>query len=342
MKSAPDYQPDFSHIYIEEEAENYPLTKKLLKKFPRAERIIIPDYKTAFNRTGQDFIQQKKSMKLILAVKKPPFVYASTDILQDAGFENFVYTTPLLNCLYNCQYCFLQGMYPSANLVAFVNDNDYYHEAIKAIKHRKNKEQPLVLSISYNTDLLAFENIIPYCRMWIVFAADNPEILVEIRTKSTLFSAIKDIEPSNNVLLGWTLSPQAVIDKYEWDTPPLAKRLQAVNQAIENGWQVRLCFDPIMIISGWEKIYSNFIDEVFAELPEEKIYDIVVGVFRMNKDFFKRAKKREPRVDIYYKEYELNDSVLTIKTDQRVEVEEVILKKLANFINRDKIDIWKS
>ena len=63
-------------------------------------------------------------MKLILAIKKPPFIYKGTDILQDGGFKNFYYNTPFLNCLYNCDYCFLQGMYPSANMVVFVNQSE--------------------------------------------------------------------------------------------------------------------------------------------------------------------------------------------------------------------------
>ena len=342
MRSAPVYLPDFSHIYIEEGAEKYPLSQDILQRFPDAVHVSIPDYKTAFNRSGQDFIQQKKSMKLILAVKKPPFIYESTDILQDAGFENFVYATPLLNCLYNCQYCFLQGMYPSANLVAFVNEDNFFNEVRNAISHRENRDQPLVLSISYNTDLLAFENIIPFCKHWIEFGANQPDVLIEIRTKSALFNALKNIDPNRNVLLSWTLSPKVVVDKYEWDTPPLAKRLKAVRQALAKGWNVRLCFDPIMIVPEWQKVYSHFLDDVFSALPADQIYDTVVGVFRMNKDFFQRARKREPKVDIYYKDYELKDGVLSIAKDKRAEVKTVISDKLGQYLEKKKVNIWNS
>ena len=340
MKSAQNFLPDFSHIYIEDGAEKYPLAKDIIKRFPKAEKIYIPDYKTVFNRSGQDFIQQKKSMNLILAVKKPPFLYESTDIIQDAGFENFVYTTPLLNCLYNCQYCFLQGMYPSANLVAFANEDDFFKAARNAVVQRKNKNQPLVLSISYNTDLLASENIIPFCRHWIEFASTQSDILIEIRTKSALFNVLKNVKPHKNVLLGWTLSPQEVIEKYEWDTPPLDRRLNAVRQALEKGWKVRLCFDPVMIIPQWQKVYGRFLDELFEAIPVDQIYDAVVGVFRMNKDFFQRARKREPKVDIYYKDYELNKSVLSISEEVHEEVKTFMLEKLEQHFSLDLIDIW--
>ena len=101
IKSENTFQPDFSHIYVESEAKKYNLTHDCLDRFPNANIIEISDYKSFFNRKNQDFQTQKKSIKLILAVKKPPFIYKSTDILQDGGFKNFYYNTPILNCLYN-------------------------------------------------------------------------------------------------------------------------------------------------------------------------------------------------------------------------------------------------
>ena len=118
------FLPDFSHIYVESGAFNFELTNQCISKYSNATIIEISDYKSFFNRPNQDFQTQKISTKLILALKKQPFIYKGTDILQDGGYKNFYYNTPILNCLYNCSYCFLQGMYPSANIVVFVNEDD--------------------------------------------------------------------------------------------------------------------------------------------------------------------------------------------------------------------------
>ena len=104
------YLPNFSHIYIESQVKGSDLASQCIKRFPRAKIIEIIDYKSIFNRPNQDFQTQKKSTKLILAKKNPPFIYPATDILQDGGFRNFYYTTPVINCIYNCDYCFLQGI----------------------------------------------------------------------------------------------------------------------------------------------------------------------------------------------------------------------------------------
>ena len=103
-----NFQPNFSHIYVERDAFGFELTDLALSKFPRATVIKIGHYKDVFNRPEQDFQIQKSSMKLILAKKTEPFLYPASDMVQEFDTPNVYYNTPILNCLYNCDYCFLQ------------------------------------------------------------------------------------------------------------------------------------------------------------------------------------------------------------------------------------------
>lgn len=50
----------FSHIYVEKEAFGYPLTKKILEKFPNSKIIELDTYKEIFSKGNQNFIMQKK------------------------------------------------------------------------------------------------------------------------------------------------------------------------------------------------------------------------------------------------------------------------------------------
>ena len=43
----------------------------------------------------------------------------------------------MYNCLYDCSYCFLQGLYSSADYVVFVNYEDFLEDIIQ-----KSKENP--------------------------------------------------------------------------------------------------------------------------------------------------------------------------------------------------------
>ena len=283
----------FSHIYIEERAKEYAVTKSILNHFPDSTKIYIKHYKDLFNRGRQDYTLQKEAQKLILAVKEAPFLYNGPDICENFGFQNFYYTSLISNCIYDCHYCYLQGLYPSANMVIFVNINDFLNEVDGYLKKYKD----IYLCISYDTDLLALEGLVPYTGKWIEYASKRDNLLIEIRTKSANYSSISSYSPVSNVILAWTLSPQKIIDDYEHLTPNLDARLKCADMAIKDGWKVRLSFEPIIKINGWKEVYAKFMDHVFSIIQPEKLYDINIGTFRMNKDYFKKIGRSRTDTD---------------------------------------------
>ncbi|MAQ74501.1 MAG: DNA repair photolyase [Candidatus Marinimicrobia bacterium] len=337
MQSESKFLPDFSHIYIESKAQGFNLTKKCIRNFPKAKIIEISDYKSIFNRPRQDFQTQKQSMKLILAIKKPPYIYKGTDILQDGGYKNFYYNTPMLNCLYNCSYCFLQGMYSSANIVVFVNEIDMQDAVKNEIVKRVHKEQPLMLSISYNTDLMAFENILPITKNWIQFAKLNLDLNLEIRTKSGLYHSIKDIESSDQIVLAWTLSPDKVVRKYELNTPPLSKRISAIKLALKDGWKVRLCFDPILYYNNWENDYLELFNKVKSSLNLNQVLDITVGTFRMSNDYFNRIRKSKPNSGLFYQNYKNENGIVSIDSKKKNSIFKLVSDNFSNYLPQNKI-----
>ena len=334
------FQSKFSHIYIEKQVKNLSLSKLIISKFDRSKIIMIDHYKDIFNRVRQDFQIQKQAMNLILARKTEPLLYPASDMVQDYKNPNSFYNTPILNCMYNCEYCFLQGMYPSGNLVVFTNELDFYNSIDQKLLRLDDPNRPMIVSISYNTDLLAMENLFPMVSRWIKFAKTRKNLIIEIRTKSAFFHSIKDMEPSKNIILSWTLSPDEVCKKYEIGAPPLQKRVNAVSDALNTGWKVRLCFDPILLIKNWEIIYNQFIDDVLSQIKTEKLRDITIGVFRMNKDYFNRIRKRESKSVLYYSDYVIERGTVTVQKSERKEALLKIENKISHYVSKNKILTW--
>ncbi len=330
----------FSHVYLEDGVEQFPLTRNILDRLPSATLITVSDYKSIFARTGQNFQVQKRSPKLILARKKDNWIYKGSRQSQDFGYRNFYYNSLLLNCIYNCDYCYLQGMYPSGNLVVFVNEDDFFTATKKAIKSRPFPDEPLYLCISYDTDLLAYENIVPYCSRFIEFTREHQELLIEIRTKSANWRALAEVCPCDRVILAWTLSPQSVVKKYEKLTPSLEQRLRVIKQCLERGWPVRLCFDPVLKIDRWESIYKKLFQQVFNALPAGSIRDVSLGVFRMNADFFKRIKKQRSDSDILYYPFETKSSLVSYPLEERTNMLNSLEKELTKYLPKEKIETW--
>ncbi|GIT63906.1 MAG: hypothetical protein Ct9H300mP22_3060 [Gammaproteobacteria bacterium] len=69
------------------------------------------------------------------------------------GFEEGAsyYFSHMLNCVYDCRYCFLQGMYRSANYVLFINYEDFEAEIESSIK---SASAPAVFFSGYDCDSL--------------------------------------------------------------------------------------------------------------------------------------------------------------------------------------------
>ncbi len=301
--------PLFSHIYVEKRIENHPFTQEILSKFPKSKIIKIEHYKDKFNSYSQNFRVQKNSPKLILAKKEPPFLYEASELIQKQD-TNFLYTTPMLNCVYDCHYCFLQGMYPSANIVVFVNIEDFFKAAEKKLKELKS----LFLSISYDTDVLAVENIFGIAGKWVDFAKDK-NLKIEIRTKAI---NIEKLTPNKNTILSFSLSPQEVIDRYEHKTPYLKQRINAVKKIIQKGYSPSIAIDPIIKIPDFENVYKNFVHEIFREIDYRKIESIIIGSFRMNSAQFKAIKKSGLLSDILYYPYEVKNSTVSYKDDEKI------------------------
>jgi spore photoproduct lyase len=299
--------PHFDHIYIEKKAFSYPLTNKILNSLSSSNIIEISDYREFFCRPNQDFSIQKLSRKLILAVKKKNYLYPLPEICgRDRNRRSF-YITQVINCIYDCSYCFLQGMNPSANITAFVNLDDFLEEAKK-----EASSSPVKLYLSHETDLPALDSILAIASRWIEFAENCHGLTLEIRTKSALSNFLKGFKNSPNVIPAWSLLPQEVISMYERLTPGLSERLRAIRKAADAGWKIRLCFDPIMIIDNWQKIYKNFIGMVMTRIPRESILDIQTGVFRMGETYFKRLKRVNPHpAVVHYPFYRIKGGIVT-------------------------------
>ena len=299
----PEYAPAFSVVYVEEAAMGHPRTKAILSRLPRAEVIPCKNYKEIFARPRQEPTRQKQAQALILAVSADTAIYDGAPVCQDFGYRHFYYTSCVMNCIFDCEYCYLQGMYPCGHIVVFVNLEDTF-AALDAIL----AEHEAYVCISYDTDLLALEPLLAMTADWMHFAASRPGLTLELRTKCAAAPMLRALPALRNVILALTLSPEPVIRAYEHRTPSLAARLAFASEALALRWPVRLCFDPMLAVPDAESVYRAMFDTVAAALPMSQIRDASVGVFRISGEYLRLMRRRRPCAVTYYP-YVLTDNV---------------------------------
>ena len=285
--------PHFSHLYVERELMSghyLSTTEQVIHKFPKSQLITVDNFSQIAQKRSGNWSDQKRSPKLVIARKKSDLLYPCSDVAPNFGHPNFYYAVPMQNCLYDCEYCYLQGMYSSAHLVYFVNQNEMIQAAIKLQKQLGE----LYICIAYDNDILALEKLLGVASCWIEGLRSYPDITIEIRTKSANFHALSHLPPASNFILAWTLSPKTVVQRFEAKTPSLKARLSAMSQALKKGWRVRLCLDPLIPIRDWDKAYSSLFEELDKLELWSQFEDASFGLFRMPKPFLRQAKKARP------------------------------------------------
>lgn len=293
-----------ARIYVEEQILNTPVTQRILSRFSSVPVVIIDHYKDIFNRARQDLHRQQSEPCLILAKNTGTLFYPGAPVCQSFGEEHFIYTSCIMNCLYDCDYCYLQGMYPSRNLVIFVNLEDYFKELDSILK-----KHPAYLCCSYDSDLTALSGLFPHAEEFCRYAASHPDLKLELRTKSAALPFIETLPAAKNIILAFTLSPDELIKQYEHYTPSLKARLLSAKAAARQGVSLRLCIDPILDVPNAEALYSTLVDDIFSVLSPEEITDISLGVFRLSKEYLKQLRKAKPNCCISHYPYHTTDGV---------------------------------
>lgn len=330
------YNKPFTYIYVEEQACKHENTLHILSKFPDAHIITIKHYKDIFNRKNQNPVAQKNAMSLILAVQNETFLYPGAPVCQSFGNEHFYYSSLIMNCIFDCEYCYLQGMYPSGHVVIFVNIEDCFERLDKLLAMHS-----IYLCISFDTDLLAFENITGYAAKWIEYCRTHPNLTIEIRTKSANFKAISTLDIPDNVILAWTLTPDYVIKHFEHTTPSLDKRIQSACQALDKGLSVRLCFDPVLYFPDYQLHYTEFFKHVFDAVNPSKIKDISFGEFRVSCDYIKKMRRLHPDSLVLQYPYDTKSGVAGYDKKLSMELLTFFKEQLTSYVSEDKIYIWK-
>ena len=329
----------FSRVYVERAVRDHPRTQRLLARFPKSRIVEVEDYQNVFGRGGQDFWRQKASTQLILAAKKESFLYAGNAFQQLGMAPNFCYNACVLNCPYDCHYCYLQGLYVSANWVVFVNLEDFFAAAEARLANRPEPEKPMELAISYDSDLLALEGLLGYVREWTEWARGRSGLQMEVRTKSAPGRFLREVPPCDEVRLSWTLSPASVCERYESGAPGLEARLDAVALAIEKGWRVSLSLDPVLKVPDAEAVYGAFINHLGRRLPTERIEWVEVGVFRVSPPHFKRMRRR-PQTDLLHYPFEHGSTTVSYSEPEREELIRGVVTRLHHLFPKNHLYIW--
>jgi len=321
-------------IYLEEAVSQHPHAREVINRFPKATVIPCENYKEIFNPGGQNFRLQKNKPSLILAQKTGRFALPIPESYGIGGKHNF-YFSHMLNCIYDCRYCFLQGMYPSAHYVLFINFEDFLAD-INA-KSIQCVPEPSWFFSGYDCDSLALDQISNFVPSFLPYFKDNPLAHLELRTKSVNVQSILKHEPLANIITAFSFTPDELGKQIEKGVPTVSSRIKAMQKLTQAGWSVGLRFDPIIDCEDFDKRYSKLFQDIFSQIPTDKIHSVSLGAFRMPASFFKKMEKLHPEEKLFAGQLVNHQGTIGYKVEIEEQRKETCKDLLLRHIGKEKL-----
>jgi len=321
-------------LYVEEDVLDHPRTQEIISRFHKAELIVCHHYGELFNRKAQNFRMQKQNSALIIADKKKQFVLPAPDEYGLGGDKNY-YFSHMLNCIYDCRYCFLQGMYRSAHYVLFVNYESFAEDIEKTVNEHPDKSS--FFYSGYDCDSLALEPVTNFVDFILPVFERLPSATLELRTKSTQIRGLLDRKAIDNCVVAFSLSPDNIVDNLESKTPSLDKRIEAMRKLQARGWQIGLRFDPLIYHADYQSNYSKMFKRVSEVLDASLIHSISLGAFRMPEKFFRNMVKLYPKEKLFSGSLEENGGMVSYEKQKELEMTQYCHLALLKYWADEKI-----
>ena len=281
-------------IFIEKKIFEHPRTTKILNVIKARNIIKIDHYGEIFNRNRQNFRIQKDNLNYIIATKKNNLVIptpTSTTLVKGYYFSH------MYNCIYDCDYCFLQGHFNSAYHVYFINYEDFEKAIVN--ESRKTKTKTWFFS-GYDCDSLASEKITGFAEHFVPLFSRLENSILELRTKSSRTAELLKIKPNPNVVCAFSLNPQNIINLFEKGTPSLSSRMRAVKSLSEKGWKIGLRFDPLILAARHKDDYLELFELAVNCIPKDSIHSVSIGSLRLSESHHKKMVKNDMRNQLLF------------------------------------------
>lgn len=317
-----------NRIYIEKDARSHPKTIQICKKFSGAAVIDCDHYSEVFNRKAQNFRLQKKLPGLILAKKNKNLVMPAPSEYSIGGDLNY-YFSHMLNCIYDCRYCFLQGMFQSANYVLFVNYENYF-EQIKTIC-KSQADNSCHFFSGYDCDSLAMEPVTGFMQYLLPKISDISNLLLELRTKSTQIRTLLNMPPIKNCVIAYSLLPDRLAKALDHKAPDISSRLTAARKLQNHGWNIGLRFDPLIFDDDLEETYKTFFSDIASKLDVEKIHSVSIGSFRLPADYFNKLSSYYPEDRLISSPFERSGKSVSYKKEVKKRLLSFCYKEICSY-----------
>ncbi len=218
------------------------------------------------------------------------------------------------SCGFDCSYCSIQSFY-NQNKITF---DKGFKDKLKNLKLDPNQDYHI--GTGQSSDSLMWGNREGILDSLFQFAKENPNVVLEFKTKSDNISYLLENEVPKNILCTWSLNTQTIIDNEEHLTASLDNRIKSARALANKGVKVGFHFHPIVVYENYLEEYKVIYDRLISEFNSDEVALISMGTLTFIKPVIKKLRQRELKTKILQMPFETINGKLSYSIEQKKEM----------------------
>ncbi len=191
------------------------------------------------------------------------------------------------SCGFDCSYCSIQSFYKQEKIGFDKN----FAQNLKNLKLDPSKTYHI--GTGQSSDSLMWGNKNGMLDALFEFAKDNPNVILEFKTKSKNISYLLEHEIPKNIITTWSLNTPTIIKNEEHLTASLDERLECALKLTQKNALVGFHFHPMVIYEHYQNEYKEVFKKLTDNFDPSNVALVSFGTLTFIKPVINKLRKRD-------------------------------------------------
>ena len=250
----------------------------------------------------------------------------------------------VMGCGFDCSYCSIRTFYHTDDIL-FHKDLE---KKLDIISKSLDPEKKYHIGTGQSSDSLMWGNRDGMLDRLFDFAENNPNVILELKSKSANIGGLINRRIPANVLTSWSLNTDVIIENEEHLTANLEQRLEAAEKIAGKGALIGFHFHPMVVYDGWREDYGDVFEKLKKRFSSDIISHISFGTLTFIKPVIKELQKKEFKSKILQMPMEEIAGKLSYPVETKLELFKFAYDSLSSwhgelyfYLCMEDIRLWK-